>query len=185
VASAEALLAEAEFAFNNISPGSTDEKKYTALARRHASTLLRKYPASKEADQARSILRRLGMGVPAKPVSRPRKPRSPSPHVDHTREAPHIHELRTPVPKTVTPLAVASKPRRNNKSRDRLDDSWQNSWLIFAGLSNTKKKIIAFILMFAIVFIGFTPFLLLFFLYYAAQPAKIRSHVHQFVTYFA
>jgi hypothetical protein len=185
VASAETLLAEAEFASRNITPGSTDEKRYTALAKRYASKLVRKYPASQEADQARDILRHLGIGVAAKPVSRPRRSLNPSPHVDHTPEAPHRHELRTPVPKAVAPLVVESKPRRNNRSRDPLDDSWQNIWRIFAALSYTKKKIIAFVLMLAVVFIGFTPFLLLFFLYYAAQPAKIRSHVHQFVTYFA
>ena len=181
MANAAKLLIEAEFAFRNISPGSTNERKYTARAKRYASRLVRKYPMSTEADQARTILRHLGIGyATAARALRPTRPLSPSPHKDHTPEAPHLH---TAVQKKV--IAEVLAPPRKRQAQTEDDDSWQNIWRIFSDTSYAKKKIMAFILVFAIAIIGFSPFLLVFFLYYAAQPAKIRNHVHQVVTYFA
>ena len=186
MASAEKLLREAEFAFRNISPGSTDERKFTARAKRYASKLVREYPASSEAEQAHSILRRLGVGY-SSVKSRPstKRPASRSPHADHTPESPHRHQLTTPKPSGRGSLVVADSGNRSRKKRDLSDDSWENIWRIFLGLSHTSKRILAFLLMFVIVIIGFTPFLLVFFLYYLTQPAQIRNHVHTIVTYFA
>ncbi len=186
MASAEKLLLEAEFAFRNISPGSTDEKKFTARAKRYASKLVRKYPASSEAEQAHSILRHLGVGYSSvKPRSSGSRLASPNPHVDHTLEAPHRHELKTPKSSARDGRVVADSRDRFRNKQNLSDDSWENIWGVFLGLSHTNKKILAFLLMFAFVIIGFTPFLLVFFLYYVAQPALIRSHAHKVVTYFA
>ncbi len=186
MASAEKLLLEAEFAFRNISPGSTDEKKFTARAKRYASKLVRKYPASSEAEQAHNILRHLGVGYSSvKSRSSRRRPGSRSPHADHTSEAPHRHELKTPKQSTRDSGVVADARDRSRKKRNLGEDSWENIGRIFLGLSPTNKKILAVLMMFAFVIIGFTPFLLVFFLYYAAQPAMIRSHAHKIVTYFA
>jgi hypothetical protein len=186
VASAEKLLLEAEFAFRNISPGSTDERKFTARAKRYASKLVRKYPASSEAEQAHTILRHLGVGYSSvKSRLSTRRPASRSPHADHTRESPHRHQLKTPKPSARGSLVVADSRNRSRKKQNMSDDSWENIWRIFLGLSHTNKRILAFLLMFVFVIIGFTPFLLVFFLYYVTQPARIRSHVHTIVTYFA
>jgi hypothetical protein len=186
VASAEKLLLEAEFAFRNISPGSTDERKFTARAKRYASKLVRKYPGSSEAEQAHNILRHLGVGYSSvKSRLSTSRPASRNPHADHTREAPHRHELKTPKPSKRGSLVVGDSKDRFQKERNLSEDSWENIWRIFLGLSHTNKKILAFLLMFAFVVIGFTPFLLVFFLYYVAQPALIRSHAHKIVTYFA
>ncbi len=186
MASAEKLLLEAEFAFRNISPGSADEKKFTARAKRYASKLVRKYPASTEAKQAHNILRRLGVGYSSvKSRSSRSRLASRSPHADHTSEAPHRHELKTPKQSARGSLVAADARDRSRQKRNLSEDGWENIWRTFLGLSHTNKKILTFLLIFALVVIGFTPFLLVFFLYYAAQPALIRSHAHKIVTYFA
>jgi hypothetical protein len=56
VAGAGETLREAQYAFRNISHGSTDERKYRARAKKYAKRVIRKYPASIEAPQARAIL---------------------------------------------------------------------------------------------------------------------------------
>jgi hypothetical protein len=181
MASAEKLLAEAQYAFRNISPGSADERKHSARAKRYASKLLRKFPVSPEAEQARNILRHLGAGFAApKRTVFSKRSMSPSPHVDHTLEMSHRH---TTEQRKVIDEVLA--PARKQRARSAKDDSWQNIWQIFLGLSYTKKKILAFLSVFLMVIVGFTPFLLVFFLYYAAQPVKIRAHLHDVVTYLA
>lgn len=188
MASAEKLLIEAEFAFRNITPGSTDERKFTARAKRYASRLTRKYPGTPEAEQAQSILRHLGVGYAAtRPRSslrsRPSQPFSPSPHVDHTPEAPHRHSDKQQ--KSLANIPTQTKKRAAPGPRATNDDSWANIWRIFLGLSYTKKKILAFVSLLFLFVIGFTPFLLVFFLYYAMQPAAVRGHLYKIVTYFA
>jgi len=193
VASPEKLLLEAEFAFRNISPGSTKEKKYTAKAKRYASKLVRQYPASSEAERAHDILRHLGVGHAtakpkpprrSRPKPRPSQPYSPSPHADHTPEPPHRHseEQRNAISKA---LALPKKRRLSRGERVTDDDSWTNIWQTFLGLSYTKKKILGVVLLFVVFIIGFTPFLLVFFIYYAVQPASLRRHIHQAVSIFA
>ena len=188
MASPEKLLLEAEYAFRNITPGSIDEKKFTAAAKRYASRLVRKCPASQEFEQAHGILRRLGVGHSAvKPRSGPRprpgQPFSPRPHADHTPQAPHRHSAEQR--EAIAKVLARTKKRLGRGARATQDDSWKNIWRIFLGLSYSEKKILTFLSIFLFAIIAFTPFLLVFFLYYAAQPASIRKHLHRIVTYFA
>lgn len=185
MASAEKLLHEAEYSFRNICPGSTNEKKYTALAKRYASSLVQKYPLSPEADQAHNILRRLGFGYAitrpkSKPRPRSRQPVSPSPHSEHTAETPHRHSAQQ-----LEAIAQVLTPTRARNVRATNNDGWHNIWQDFLGLSYSKKKILIFVTLFAIAIVAFTPFLLLFFLYYVTQPAKIQIHLRSVVSYFA
>lgn len=61
MASADELMREAQYAFQNISFGdSPDNRKNSARALSLATKVLRKYPSSPEATVARSILWRLG-----------------------------------------------------------------------------------------------------------------------------
>lgn len=53
------LLREAQFAFHNIGIGSTSERRYRMQAKHFAKRILRSYPATMEAREAREILRRL------------------------------------------------------------------------------------------------------------------------------
>jgi hypothetical protein len=163
VASAGELIREAQHAFMNISPGSSDERKYTARAKKYANRVIRKYPASSEATQARQILARLGV------IQMPARVRV-SPHKSHTPEPSHQHDLRTP--------KIAAARVRTTKSVAK-DDSWQQIWRSFLDLSYSKKKVLAFVTMFAFFIISFMPFLFVFFAFYAFQPAVLRRHLHQ------
>jgi len=143
--SVEELLREAQHAFQNISPGSTDEKKYTALAKRLALRIIRKSPDSSEGTQARMILYRLG-------------------------DDDGLALQRAP--------SAATLPSEIGADSSGEEDSWQNIWRVFSALSYTKKKIVALVLFFALLIIGFTPFLLIFFVVYFFQPALIRKHIY-------
>lgn len=137
----EELLREAQHAFLNISPGSADEKKYTAMAKRLALRIIRKSPDSSEGTQARMILYRLGSDEDLVPQT------------------------------TATAATVLS-------SNTADEHSWENIWQMFSALSYTKKKVVALVLFFVLLIIGFTPFLLVFFIFYLFQPALIRKHLH-------
>jgi hypothetical protein len=69
VPDADELLLEAQYAFQNVSHGATDSKKYAAKAKSFSRRILRKYPDSQEATAARSILEKLGERVSAIKVS--------------------------------------------------------------------------------------------------------------------
>ena len=56
MADADETIREAQYAFHNIGPGSADERKYRARAKKFAKRVIRKYPASIEASRARAIL---------------------------------------------------------------------------------------------------------------------------------
>lgn len=61
MASAEHLLNEAQYAFANISYGETlANKRYAARARSLSRKIIRRFPGSMEAAEARAILRRMG-----------------------------------------------------------------------------------------------------------------------------
>lgn len=64
MADASEMLRDAQYALQNVSHGSTDSKKFAAQAKSTANRVIRKFPNSKEADSARSILRQLGERVP-------------------------------------------------------------------------------------------------------------------------
>jgi hypothetical protein len=141
----EELLREAQHAFQNISPGSADEQKYTATAKRLALRIIRKSPDSSEGTQARMILYNLGS------------------------------DEGLVLQRADTGTTVASK---NTADKAGDEHSWANIWQMFSALSSPKKKVVALLLFFALLIIGFTPFLLLFFIFYLFQPAMIRKHIH-------
>jgi hypothetical protein len=61
MASAEQLLNEAQYAFQNISSGeSKDNRRNASRARSLCRKIIRKFPTSTEADSAHAILKRLG-----------------------------------------------------------------------------------------------------------------------------
>lgn len=61
MASAEHLLNEAQYAFANISYGeSLSNKRHAARARALSRKIIRRFPGSMEASEARAILRRMG-----------------------------------------------------------------------------------------------------------------------------
>ncbi len=174
MANVEELIREAEYAFRNVGPGSTNEKKYTARAKRIATHIVRKYPGSIEAEQARQILARLrspGELVPAAEATRPDaasqrpaalspQPVAPSPHATHAAEQQHTSHVRRP------PAATPTDP-----------DSWANIREKLVSLNKSQKQVLGVILFFGFILLSAMPFLLLAFIYYALKPQRIRRHI--------
>ena len=169
MAGAGELIREAQHALQNVSPGSSDEKKYAARAKKYAKRVIRKYPTSVEAIQAHQILAHMGV------IQAPARVRI-SPHKDHTPEPSHQHDLRT------REIAAA---RPSTTKRVAEDDSWQQIWQSFLELSYSKKKVLAFAAVFVFLIISFMPFLAVFFSFYVFQPALIKRHLHQILVAFA
>ncbi len=164
--SVEELLRDAQHAYRNISPGSTDEKKYAANAKRLALRIIRKSPNSIEGTQARQIL--YGLGSDAT-LTKP-KNLSHEPHPSQPRDVTHSTHAVAPV-----------DPQSGGDERPT-EDSWANIWQLFSTLSDGKKKVLVVALIFAVLFIGFTPFLLFFFVFYAFQAGAIKKHIRQLLT---
>lgn len=89
---ANELLREAQYAFQNVSHGSTDSKKHAAEAKSLARRILRKYPDSREVAAARSILEQLGERVPA--------PKAQDQHVHTTPVEQHHYQSHRQVQET-------------------------------------------------------------------------------------
>ncbi len=180
MASAEELLRDAQHAFQNITPGSADEKKYTARAKKLAHRIVRKYPASIEAEQARAVLRSLGeMLAISKSVDRA--------HSRHSHQAswetPHKNHSQNDEPTrqdVVNKLAAVTEAFRLQREGDASSDeaSWQDIWQKFADLSYFKKKIVVFVMFFVFVIFGNLPFLLFAFVFYVFRPKLIRRHIY-------
>ena len=181
MASAAALLRDAQHAFGNISPGSTSERKYTAQANSLARKIVRKYPASNEAKQARELLR--NMGIVTK-VSHPQR----TVHTSHLPESsdtvPHQDHFRAPAEKGAETSLVARKAavtklfEQAMKGDSKEEDSWQNIWRTFAGLSYFQKKVFAFVALFLFAFLFNLPFLLFAFIVYLFRPRLVRRHLY-------
>lgn len=93
MASADEWLREARYALQNVSPGSTDEHKYTVRAKSYALQVVRKYPHSIEAAQAREILAQLNVQIakPAIPTRQPLASPSRSPAIERPVAVPAVH----------------------------------------------------------------------------------------------
>lgn len=82
MANLEYLINEAHFAWANITPGSTDEGKHTATAKRVAKRIVSIAPNSPEAIQAEAILRQLGVVHAVRVQTGPK-------HTNHLPDSPH------------------------------------------------------------------------------------------------
>lgn|GEM_PF-2540201 len=173
--STEELLREAQYAFQNISPGSADEKKYSARAKRLALRIIKKSPDSTEGTQARMILFRLGdrpfISVPKSSVHKP--------HAGITEHTTHSAQDNSEdanfVTQAVTAVSSATEEHLSSDTSD--DDSWSNIWRLFSALSYGKKKIVVVVLGAALLFVGFKPVLGFFVIFYFFQPALIRKYI--------
>ena len=195
MATAGELIREAQFAVQNVSPGSADEKKYIARAQKYAKRVLRKYPRSIEAVQAREMLGHLGVVTKPPPASRkplPSKtPLSPSPHKSHSPDAPHKH-LSSNTKKTDAVTAArtyatddsftnkavtAARSFAQSNASDEI--SWAQLWETFRGLSYFNKKAVGFIGFVIFLVVVANPYLLIGLAIYLAQPAVFLRHLHR------
>lgn len=181
MASTEELLRNAQHALHNISPGSTDEKKYAARAKRLAMRVISRSPDSAEGTQARMILYQLGSDIG---ISTPHENLSHEVHSPTPRNLQHMNAAHPPrsesqnenaVQKMLAVVAAASATQRDNETTQ--EDSWASIWQQFSALSYGKKKVVAVVLGVALLFIGFTPFLLFLVVFYFVKPAFVKRQI--------
>ena len=174
MASADELIREAQYAFRNISHGSTDESKYRARAKKYAKRIIRTFPTSMEASQARRILRQLDeyVDIAPPPLAAPTESKAATEFMqDHASNSGHTANA----PNTPD----ASDTRFQNAA---LSEDWRNVLRRFMRLPSAKKQFLGFILAIAIFFPGAifaTSGLVIF---YALQPALLKKHLDQLLT---
>jgi len=175
VVSADELIREAQHAFRNISHGSTDERKYRARAMRYAKRVIRKYPTSIEASQARTILRQLDEYVeiaPPPPLAIQTESKAAIEFSkDHARDSGHTAN--------VSRAPVVTNALFQNAA---VSEDWKDLLRRFVQLPSAKKKFLGFILAIGIFFPGAifaTSGLIIF---YALQPALLKRHLDQLLT---
>jgi len=172
VASADELIREAQYAFRNISHGSTDERKYRARAKKYAKQVIRKYPVSIEAVQARTILSQLNVEVAVQ--SQPAVSPPPSAAADfeksHSQSSGHTTNLSR------TPASLEAALQQSGVAKD-----WRDLIQRFMDLPSGKKKTIGIVIFFAIVFsFPFGIFIVSgLVIFYALQPALLKKHLDQ------
>ena len=170
MASAEELIREAQYAFRNISHGSTDDKKYRARARKYAKRVIRKYPTSMEASQARSILGRLNVGTLVQPQPAVASPTSAAADFErsHAADSGHTKNLSR------TPAALDTALQKSGIAED-----WRDLVRRLMNLPPGTKKTIGIVVFLAIVFTFPFGIFVLFglIIFYASQTALLKKHL--------
>ena len=160
MASAEKLVRDAQYAFHNISTGSTDEKKFAASARKIAQRIVRRYPMSVEAIQARDILDRLGVRSETIAPTQPQRVveflKNHTGHVDHFGAG--------------------------NDATAADSDDWKSLLWEFLHLPGSRKKILFFAAAFLFFFPGTIFVLAGLAIVYALKPDLLRSHLRRLLT---
>lgn len=166
MASADEWLREAQYALQNVGPGSTDEHKYTVRAKSYALQVIRKYPHSIEAAQARGILAQLNVRIdkPASPELTRRPPAAP---------------LRSSA--TERPFAVpAAHPKINRFAARAIatDDEWRAIFKRFIAVSSAKKKVFFVVLLLFMVLVPFSLFVVAgLIILYAFNLPLLKQHL--------
>ena len=167
MASADELIREAQYAFRNISHGSTDEKKYRAMAEKYAKRVIRKYPASMEATQARSILSRLDVQTVAQPQPVVSPDAAAEFEKSHSSGSGHTRNLSS------TPAASDSRFGQSSDAED-----WRGLIRRFLVLPHNKKKMLGIIIFVAIVFPGGIFVVSGLIIFYALQLTLLKKHLN-------
>jgi len=163
MARADELIREAWFAFHNIGPGSTDNERYVTRAKRVAGRIIRQYPRSIEAAQAREILWNLG--------DRKRPAKIPQVHVHDEQPRHRPHEPRRTPPKTAPmPRAVRARPVTD-------PTSWAAIWQRITALPKPQRNSLGVMLFIAFILFATVPFLLFVFVIYALRPSRVKQHL--------
>lgn len=171
MASADELIREAQYAFRNIGHGSTDARKYKARAEKYARRIIRKFPVSVEASQARQILAQLNLQIPA-------APQTLAPPVNAAADFEKSHSADFGHTTNLSPVPVSFDAALQQSG---MTDDWRNLIRRFMDLPRGKKKTIGIVVFFAIVF--FFPIGIFFVsglaIFYATQPPLLKKHLEQ------
>tara|TARA_R110002096_G_scaffold29497_12_gene88761 strand:+ start:4167 stop:4706 length:540 start_codon:yes stop_codon:yes gene_type:complete len=159
MASAEELIREAQFAFHNVGPGSTDEKRNRARAKKFAKRVLRRYPVSPEAQQARAILAQLDVEYAIA--------------ADTSAVSQKKHRLAPALSQS-----AAASEARTFVTQDG-DSSWGHLWQLFSELPQLQKKVLLSVLTLFVLFVVFTPFLFVFLIILFVKRDAMRDLLHK------
>lgn len=162
MATAEELIQAAYFELQNVAPGATDEQRRRSRAIRLAKRILRQYPVSIEARQARSILRQLKIDDAAQ--------RFVDTHSHGNDGSPIAITTAAPKPESrpgFNPLVASA------------DTDWKSLWLLFTALPYLQKRILIFIVMFIVLFVAFTPFVLFLAIFLLIKRDAIRQLLYK------
>lgn len=166
MASADELLREAQYALQNVGPGSTDEHKYTVRAKSYALQVVQKYPHSIEAAQAREVLAQLNVQI-AKPTL-PTLTRRP---------------LATPLRSSATerPLAgPAAQPKIDRFAARPIntDNQWRAIFNRFIAVPSGKKKLLFVVVLLFMVLVPFSLFVVAgLLILYAFNLPLLKQHL--------
>ena len=173
MASADELIREAQYAFRNISFGSTDEKKYRAIAEKYAKLVMRKYPVSIEAAQARQILDQMNVRVDVRaPLGEvPQASAADNFAKSHALDSGHTKiEVRTP------PAPTAQNQHAGNK------EDWRNLIRRFMVLPGSKKKFLGIIAVISVLFPGGIFAVSGLIIFYALRTEMLKKHLDLLLT---
>ncbi|NQV85518.1 MAG: hypothetical protein HQ492_00365 [Woeseiaceae bacterium] len=158
MAGADELIREAQHAFQNVSPGSTDERKNIARAKKFATRVVKRFPGSPEAIQARKILRHFDVGF-APPAS-------------------------TQSGRPLATLANHSTPTRPSENAIRrfagaaaMDDEWRSILQRFATLPRGKTRLLWIVMVFVFIFPLSLFGILALAIVYAFNPPLLKRHL--------
>jgi hypothetical protein len=168
LASAEELIREAQYACHNIGHGSIDERNFRARAKKYAKRIIRKYPASVEASQARTILSQLNVRVDIQ------LPPSPLAQSDAATDFKKDHAVDSGHTASVASTPVASSP---GFQRAKGTDDWRGLFRRFVELPLNKKKILGIIIAIALFFPGGIFAVSGLVVFYALQTALLKKHL--------
>ena len=158
MADAGETIREAQYAFRNISPGSADEQKYRARAKKYAKRVIRKYPISVEASQARAILDALDVSYELQ---------EPGP----TQETIDFQKNHSTTAGHGANSTGTRPPQAFGTSE------WRTLMQRFAKLPNNKKKHLAIGLFVVLVFPGGIFLIGGLAVLYALRPALLKKHL--------
>ena len=180
MASAERLLNEAQYAYNSVGPGnSRSDRRNASRARSLARKIIRKYPTSTEAQEAHSLLRRLG--------DEAFLPQLPLVH----RHAGHDKSHRTPEPVRSVALSMTQSSPASTSKAAGFEDTVSLDWAGLLSLLLATPKIVLGVIVAGLLFLfgifGWLLFLPLVALVVLTTPArafllrKQRNDINQFM----
>lgn len=168
MSSADELIREAQYAFRNISHGSTDEKKYRARAEKYAKRVIRKYPTSIEASQARRILDQMNVLIDVRSQPNPPSPLDAAADFERSHSSDSGHTRKTD----------GTPPRRDAQFQSTsVNEDWRDILRRFAALPRNKKNAIGIVAAIAIFFPGGILLISGLVIYYALQTALLKKHL--------
>lgn len=176
MANADELLRDAQYAFQSISFGDTREnRRNSARAESLAQKIIKKFPDSIEARQARSILDKL--------QGRTHSPRFEHHHSSVGQGRLNESTLRPIVPQVERTVERAGSPMTYEQQED-VKLSWRKIWTGFVQLELSKQLVVIAGVVLVAAFFGIFPFVLIgVAIYFSGRIGKQNPIVFRRIRY--